>query len=257
MMSSLRINEETFVGSKFNRLTVVRPTPSFSARSRLYECLCDCGNTFYAPKKDITRGSVKSCKCLRLELTRAMGINRKGWKSSTVRKQGRYLKRTKKGDAYSNQTLNLRARKAMTALSNAITNLFDGFVYFWELECDTRQYSYARRTIENLSKLKHSYFSRKRIIICNLIDDCKLLITVASFYAQMPAGVKYVSLKGFKKEWHFGKATRTPAKSVDEAQSFLSRSAENIDITLNLSGSQKFRTISVCGLPLEAILPCS
>lgn len=51
---------EDLQGRKFTRLTVI----SFNQVTRLWECVCDCGNTKYVKGADLVRGAVKSCGCL-------------------------------------------------------------------------------------------------------------------------------------------------------------------------------------------------
>ena len=52
-------------GKKFGRLTAVSPTNQRKQRSVVWQCLCECGNTKYVSRKDLTNGLVKSCGCLR------------------------------------------------------------------------------------------------------------------------------------------------------------------------------------------------
>jgi len=51
------------VGSKFNRLTVLRP----SERSGYSICKCDCGNVVEVLNRQLTSGRTKSCGCLQKE----------------------------------------------------------------------------------------------------------------------------------------------------------------------------------------------
>jgi hypothetical protein len=56
-------------GKKFSRLTVIKLTNQSRSGSKVWECLCDCGNTCYYTTKHINRSyaPVKSCGCLRIE----------------------------------------------------------------------------------------------------------------------------------------------------------------------------------------------
>jgi len=55
-------------GERFGRLVAVSPTlernRSNHARDRVWECLCDCGNTHRVRLSKLRDGSVKSCGCL-------------------------------------------------------------------------------------------------------------------------------------------------------------------------------------------------
>lgn len=52
-------------GHRFGMLYVVRYTDTINKRS-IFECRCDCGNTRTAKGKDLLKGDVKSCGCLRV-----------------------------------------------------------------------------------------------------------------------------------------------------------------------------------------------
>lgn len=52
-----------FVGQRFGKLAVVRPTEKRSGRSLIWECLCDCGNTDFVPSYGLLNGWTNSCGC--------------------------------------------------------------------------------------------------------------------------------------------------------------------------------------------------
>jgi hypothetical protein len=61
-----KVDLESFIGQKFNSLTIVSAIPG-NRENRYYhkfECLCDCGKTTVVSKSNITRGHTKSCGCL-------------------------------------------------------------------------------------------------------------------------------------------------------------------------------------------------
>lgn len=65
--------KKDLVGEKFGRLTVLRPVskdslPPTKSRSKVYECLCDCGNTIYTRASLLRAGDKKSCGCLQKEV---------------------------------------------------------------------------------------------------------------------------------------------------------------------------------------------
>lgn len=53
------------IGKKFNRLTVLSETyeQQKSRNTRMFVCLCDCGNTHIAKANSVGKGSTKSCGC--------------------------------------------------------------------------------------------------------------------------------------------------------------------------------------------------
>lgn len=56
--------EQELVGSRVGRLTVVRYTGTQRHLRRLYECLCDCGETHYTSDYFLLRNRVSACwKC--------------------------------------------------------------------------------------------------------------------------------------------------------------------------------------------------
>lgn len=53
---------------RFDRLTIVRQVGSNSSGERLFECKCDCGGLQIAILRNLRKGLVRSCGCLRHEL---------------------------------------------------------------------------------------------------------------------------------------------------------------------------------------------
>lgn len=62
------MNRKQLIGKKYARLTVIGYSHTdFSSHIAYWECLCDCGNKKIVPTNLLTRGTVKSCGCLRDE----------------------------------------------------------------------------------------------------------------------------------------------------------------------------------------------
>lgn len=59
----------SLVGKKFGKLTVIREagfiTHSSNKRSRIYDCLCDCGNYCQVQHQYLAYGDTTSCGCIR------------------------------------------------------------------------------------------------------------------------------------------------------------------------------------------------
>lgn len=55
---------ENMIGNKYGKLTVIKQVES-GKRGRMYECLCECGNSKAFAGKDLRRLNHKSCGCLR------------------------------------------------------------------------------------------------------------------------------------------------------------------------------------------------
>lgn len=55
-------------GEKYGRLTAIRPTEQRSAKSVVWECLCDCGNTVNVRSTMLSSGHTSSCGCVKREL---------------------------------------------------------------------------------------------------------------------------------------------------------------------------------------------
>ena len=66
---------KNLTNQKFGRLTVIRPTEQRDSCQRIiWECLCDCGNTFYTNTSNLTTHRVQSCGCLRKELSSSTNL---------------------------------------------------------------------------------------------------------------------------------------------------------------------------------------
>ena len=52
-------------GKKFGTLTAIKDVGCDKKYGRLWECLCDCGNTITIPTTNLTTDKTKSCGCLR------------------------------------------------------------------------------------------------------------------------------------------------------------------------------------------------
>ena len=61
-------------GQKFNRLTVIKDVGRTKQKAVLWECQCECGKIKIVCAGDLKRGSVKSCGCLRSEVTTKRNI---------------------------------------------------------------------------------------------------------------------------------------------------------------------------------------
>lgn len=65
---------EDLTGQRFGMLTVVKlhhihTRTQSKRRVYMWECKCDCGNTTLASSTNLKTGHVKSCKCLRVEMS--------------------------------------------------------------------------------------------------------------------------------------------------------------------------------------------
>lgn len=64
------MNHEDLTGMKFNRLLVVNKTNMRSKRGCiLWECRCDCGNIVFVEGFNLKNDYIKSCGCLRKEIS--------------------------------------------------------------------------------------------------------------------------------------------------------------------------------------------
>lgn len=52
------------VGDKFSRLTVVQYSHTNKHGGKVFECLCECGNTTFATSNSLNMGATRSCGCL-------------------------------------------------------------------------------------------------------------------------------------------------------------------------------------------------
>ena len=66
-------------GQKFNRLSVINPT--WVKKQKMWECICECGNTKKYRTTDLVRNRVKSCGCYNREVAkeRMLGSNNPFW----------------------------------------------------------------------------------------------------------------------------------------------------------------------------------
>ena len=55
-------------GERYGRLVAVRPTEQRSAKSVIWECLCDCGNTITVRATMLKSGHTTSCGCVKREI---------------------------------------------------------------------------------------------------------------------------------------------------------------------------------------------
>lgn len=63
-------------GQKFGHLTALEPTSKTAQNnSTIWLCRCDCGNLKEVSIKDLSSGGVKSCGCLRFQLSTEKGKN--------------------------------------------------------------------------------------------------------------------------------------------------------------------------------------
>lgn len=66
---------EDLVKQKFGRLTVARFVGRSESKKRIYECVCDCGNTVTIYAQDLKRNHTKSCGCLRIDTTTKLKLS--------------------------------------------------------------------------------------------------------------------------------------------------------------------------------------
>lgn len=77
-----RIDYQSYIGKKMGRLTIVDFHKNEKDLKIIFDCECECGNTFNTRATNIIYGFVKSCGCLKTEKvkehTKEMGLkNRK------------------------------------------------------------------------------------------------------------------------------------------------------------------------------------
>ena len=63
-----------YTGQKHYRLTFVRPTDQRRNGAVVWEFICECGQTTFAPGKDVVRGNTKSCGCYSKEQRKVGGM---------------------------------------------------------------------------------------------------------------------------------------------------------------------------------------
>lgn len=56
---------DDLTGRKFGKLTVIEKTEKTKNGSILWKCKCDCGGAICASTRDLNKGRIKSCGCLR------------------------------------------------------------------------------------------------------------------------------------------------------------------------------------------------
>lgn len=63
------------VGKKFNRLTVIKLTGESRGGSKIWECICDCGNSAFISTRHLNRKNniIQSCGCLKKEKDKLIG----------------------------------------------------------------------------------------------------------------------------------------------------------------------------------------
>ena len=66
------------IGKKFDRLTVIDMVGVGKTNHRLWLCKCDCGGERVVATNNLTQGRVRSCGCLRTELSKRWGKDRPG-----------------------------------------------------------------------------------------------------------------------------------------------------------------------------------
>lgn len=55
-----------WIGLKFNKLTVLSEAGVNSSKNKIFNCLCDCGNTIIVISSKLKANTTKSCGCLRI-----------------------------------------------------------------------------------------------------------------------------------------------------------------------------------------------
>jgi hypothetical protein len=63
------------IGERFGRLTVIHKTDTSRAHSRVYECVCDCGNVVDVRRANLVAGNTTSCGCLHDEKFSEVNMN--------------------------------------------------------------------------------------------------------------------------------------------------------------------------------------
>lgn len=62
--------DDSIIGQKFGRLTVLAFSHTYRCRSSIWECLCECGNVVFSKKHALVHGRTKSCGCYNKETQR-------------------------------------------------------------------------------------------------------------------------------------------------------------------------------------------
>ena len=55
-----KVNEKDYIGKRYGKLTVIN-ADKFQGKNRLFECKCDCGNSFTRRMSDIKSGKYTMC----------------------------------------------------------------------------------------------------------------------------------------------------------------------------------------------------
>lgn len=66
---------KSMIGQRVGRLRVISQAPSRGGRAH-WRCICDCGEETVAAGKNLRTQNTKSCGCLMLESSKALGANR-------------------------------------------------------------------------------------------------------------------------------------------------------------------------------------
>lgn len=75
------------IGSRFNRLIVIRESSYKGNRQKNWECICDCGNKITVRGPKLKHGNTQSCGCLKIEKSKQnikLGIK---WTKSEIGKK--------------------------------------------------------------------------------------------------------------------------------------------------------------------------
>lgn len=56
-------------GQRFGRLVAIKDAGYTKNHSRVWECKCDCGNTAFVKAESLKYGEIKSCGCLRSDIS--------------------------------------------------------------------------------------------------------------------------------------------------------------------------------------------
>ena len=64
-----KVDWESYIGCKFNRLTVLRVAGKNKFGHPLFECRCDCGTVVLRESTRVKNGASKSCGCYQIEIT--------------------------------------------------------------------------------------------------------------------------------------------------------------------------------------------
>lgn len=112
------MNTPNLVGKVFYRLTVIKLTNDSRGGSKVWMCLCECGNTCYVTTRHLNRKNhiVKSCGCLKLELDSKRGKNHpefKGYEGISQKFWNTHVIRSAKGTGgkYSRKPLEVTITK--------------------------------------------------------------------------------------------------------------------------------------------------